>query len=268
MKKFVWLIFAMTLVACGAQEAEPDYALLDLLEQKNAIIAELENRIDELVQTQQDNAAEQEAIIDDFLENVDWTAIADFLGIPDLYIARENIELHGDFVFASGYFLFEDDMHLIFYHDDWAGWRLLEYRVHWVVGRVDLPPYWAWEQVRLFDSPFAVRFYNYFDFDDYEVITREIEPEGWQRQVIEYMATYAHTHINHIWYEGSLLVADLKPAPAVFFNWGSTGGYLRTMMLINSLSSMPNVAEIQVLIGGQRGVAMDHFNFAQVFRVD
>jgi hypothetical protein len=96
----------------------------------------------------------------------------------------------------------------------------------------------------------------------------EIQPEGWQEQFIELMGRYAGIQIARLWYEGSRLVADLKPAGAVFFNWGSHGGHMRTRSLISSLASLPNVTEIEVLVGGQRGYAADHFSFEGVFRVN
>jgi hypothetical protein len=183
--------------------------------------------------------------------------------------------MDGSFIVAQSSFIIENDVQLIFEYNAWAGWQLLRYQIQWISGPGDLDggrSVWQWGQEELFDTPFIARFYSFWDWDAdgyiYDVVSGEIYPAGWQEQVIALMAEHTGAHINHIWYEGSRLVADLKPAPTIFFNWGSHGGYMHTLSLISSLASLPNVDEIEILVGGQRGLAADHFSFAGVFRIN
>jgi hypothetical protein len=133
--------------------------------------------------------------------------------------------------------------------------------------------WWVWEQDMLFSENFIIRLYYYIDWIndvlEYEYWDFEVEFEEWQAQAAEAILVYTGIEVADLWYEqGTRLIADLTPETAVFFNWGTHGGHMRTRSLISSLFSFPNVTEIEVLVGGQRGVWADHFSFAQVFKIE
>jgi len=284
MKKFLWLLLVLVLflAACdGAADEitrleetiawlESERGLLtDAVSEKTLEISELQALVAELEEQQYAGDAAQDEILDSFMNNLN--LVSGLLGIDDLYIAEEDIILHGNFATARS-----DDMYggleLIFQYwriGDEIRWVLLEYAVNWVSGPGFLDGGRSWWQLEQeeFEESFTVRFYRYEDYDIYEYFDEEISPQDWQRQVIDHMRAINGIRLADLWYEDYRLVADLTPAGAVPFNWGSTGGGLHTQMLINSLATMPNVTEIEVLVGGQRGVWADHANFAIVFRV-
>jgi len=204
----------------------------------------------------------------DFMPHLD--EVRAFLGALELEIDEANIEFHGSFVMVQGSYIGENDVHFVSqYYRDFRGetqWRLMEYSIQWVrgPGRLDAGRgRWQWEQDLLFTEPFTMQRYTYLDIPGpYEVVDIVIFPEDWQAQVIEHMG------LADIWYEETRLVVDLAPASVVRFNWGSTGSAILGNNLLKSLATMPNVTEIVVLVGGQRGISADHFSFAEVFHVN
>jgi len=136
-------------------------------------------------------------------------------------------------------------------------------RWHWRV--------WAeWEGGLSLDD-FTIRIYSHpgawYDFETY--IEIEVLAQDWAAQVIDAMREHAQgIRIADMWFEETRLVVDLEHAEGILFNWGSSGGYFRTRSLIDSLATIPNVTEVIVLVGGVRGLSADHFNFAEIFRVE
>jgi len=218
----------------------------------------------------------QNELLDSFMANLD--AVKVFLGTPELEMAEEDIiVLQENLVTAQG----KADIHDVrlvlrhhMDHEDKIQWILLEYGISGIGGPGFLDAgrsRWYFEQERLFNEAFTMRFYNHKDNwpePVYDYYDEEISPEGWRAQVIDHMKKHTGIQLSDIWYEESRLVADVIPASAIYFNWGSSGGGMRQRSLIDSLASMPNVSEIVVLVGGQRGVNADHFSFAEVFKVN
>jgi len=249
--------------------------LIHTLNEQTQKIADLQDEIAEFEAQRQTQVAIQDEILDSFMENLAW--VAEFLGVDELYIVQEDISLHGNFVTASSDSFGGGGIRLFFRYQTWQEdirWILLEY----VIGSIRGPGFldsenimWRWPQESLFDENFIIRFYSYDDIwpepiGDYT--EQEISYYDWQYQVIKHMRAHKDIRIAGLWYEDSRLVVDITPASAVPFNWGSTGGAIRTRSFIDSLASLPNVFEIEVLVGGQRGVSADHFSFAGVFRVN
>jgi len=292
MKKIIVIIFLLFLAACGSQTDElsylkeiishletEQYYLIDTINEQTQEIEALQGLIADFEVQHHIQTTIQNEIIDSFMDNLDW--IAEFLGVPGLYIAENDIVLHRNFlVTAHGrgdsywvdlvmqYWVFGDESIEII-------WELLRYNIHGVAGSGMWDggkSAWQWKQYDLFDESFTMRFYNHIDYSLYEYFDEEISPQDWQAQVISHMRVHTGIQISDLWYEGldgeSRLVVNLTPAASIRFNWGSTGGQMLVLTLIDSMSTLPNVMEIEVLVGGQRGVSADHFSFAGVFRVN
>jgi len=212
-------------------------------------------------------------LLESFMGNL--PAVRQFMGMPELEIAQEDIEWHENLVAARGDYDRQPVNFTFRYYYDYQNeirWVLLEYGVNWVGGPGFLDAgrsRWRWEQDKLFTEPFNLRVTHYLDLPGpVEHYDKTITPENWQQQVIDHISSHTGTQLADIWYEESRLVADVTPASAIYFNWGTTGGGCRQASLIESLKAMPNVSEIVVLIGGQRGMYADHFSFAEVFQID
>ena len=285
----VFILFAtLFLMACGRQANEISYleevavhlererqSLINSRDELIQNLLDLHDRIAELEEQLQAQATLRDKVLDSFMENL--TLVSEFLGVDDLYIAEEDIILQGSFVTASSDSFGGGGIRLIFRYYVWQeniSWVLLEY----VIGPITGPGFLEadrhirqWQQGELFDENFTIRFYSYEDIWPEPIRTyveEEIEIGDWQNQVIEHMQTHKNIRIANLWYEGTRLVVDITPASAVPFNWGSFGGAIRIQSFISSLASMPNITEIEVLVGGQRGVSADHFSFAGIFRID
>jgi len=61
------------------------------------------------------------------------------------------------------------------------------------------------------------------------------------------------------------LYINLYPVDFPFFDWGSTGSYIRGHQLVGTFFSFPGVEEIEVLVNGSAGAMTSHFNFDYVF---
>jgi len=82
---------------------------------------------------------------------------------------------------------------------------------------------------------------------------------------------HQHTgiRISDFWFEGSKLYVDLHEDAIGFFdNYGTTGGMINTGIFVNSILSLPGISSFEVLVGGQRGVEGNHFNFGSVILVE
>ncbi|MCL2674194.1 MAG: hypothetical protein FWE92_02565 [Defluviitaleaceae bacterium] len=64
------------------------------------------------------------------------------------------------------------------------------------------------------------------------------------------------------------LYINIYPVDFVFFDWGSTGSYMRGRQLIDTFLGFPGAEEIEVLVNGSAGAATSHFCFGQIFRRD
>ena len=181
-----------------------------------------------------------------------------------LNISGGNINwLGGDFVTAQSHYRTHDISITMRYtaHNDDIHWLLMEHNVSWVwefwVIHAGRPESRERDFCERFSDSFTIQIYRHLDnvgtpgiYEHYDVI---ISPEGWREQVIANMAEHLDIRLADLWFEGDRLIVDLTPATTIYFNWGSTGGHLRTQNLIRSLASLPSVTEIEVLVSGQRG---------------
>ena len=280
------LICALFLMSCGNASGEISYledvishleterdSLIDEINSQALKIADLHNAITE--SEEKVYASIDDDILNSFMENL--PSVAKFIGVDDLYVAVEDITQQGHFITASSESFIGGRIQLTFRYWVWQDdirWVLLEYSVGAIVGSGTFDgghAVWQWQQEGMFDESFVMRFYSYEDIWPEpigEYAEQEIVPYNWQSQIIEHMRTHKDIRIINLWYEESRLVVDITPASAVPFNWGSFGGAVRSRALIDSLASMPNVTEVEILVGGQRGVSADHFSFAGAFRVN
>lgn len=263
------IIFA----ACGRFSNAPDY--LDepyacVVEERDLLIAEQEAQ---RYSSEAEAEAERNKISYSFRAYLG--DVAELLGIDALYVADEDIELQGNFVAARSTYQ-SNEVRLFFRYWLWGEeiqWVLMEYSVGGISGPGFLDAgrsWWQWKQEDIFFESFTMRFYSHIDIYpelNFYYFDEEVLPENWQGQVIGYMQRHAGIQLADLWFEGSRLVADLTPAAAMSFNWGSLGGSMRSRSLIDSLATLPYVTEIEVLVGGQRGVVADHFSFAGVFPI-
>lgn len=118
-----------------------------------------------------------------------------------------------------------------------------------------------------YDDTITLRFFQYSDWDDYTVVYENISRENWRAQTISLMQQHTGIGIRDIRYDGTRLYVDIFPIDIIPFNWGSTGGAIRTQTLVNSMASLPGVDEIVILVGGVGGHWADHFDFSSAFYV-
>jgi len=273
------ILVVLLLAACGSRAGEiarltdeiarmetEHSHLVDMINEQARTIIYLQTLIYGVEEQQSIKDAAQDEIMDSFMENLG--SVAEFLGIHDLYITREDVVLQGNFAAAQSTFL-GNGVKLFFRYRTWQGaieWILLEY----IVGPIHGPgflisrPWWASRQDDMFDESFTMRFYRHWDYMDgplYDYFDEEILPADWQGQVIYHMQSHLGIQIADLWYEGSHLVVDLTPAGTVPFNWGSLGGSMLSNSLFHSLATLPNVTGVEVLVGGQRRFSADHFAF-------
>ena len=95
-----------------------------------------------------------------------------------------------------------------------------------------------------------------------EFITKETFVED----TIEYMKQYSGIDVTDIWYEGERICINLDYSEGYEFDKGSYAGAMRTNVVIRTLSSYPNVKEIQILLDYQKGAMADHFNFDRIYK--
>ncbi|MCL2620202.1 MAG: hypothetical protein FWD97_04620 [Defluviitaleaceae bacterium] len=275
MKKLLWLLLlAIFLVACNAESDEIVRLEQEVLYLQD-LVAELEGREPIVIEIPMEIVPEVSAeVVQSFMDNL--PNVAKFLGVDYLNISEGNINWLGSgFVTAQSHYRTHDISITMRYttHNDDIHWRLVEHNVSWVGGfgviRAGRPKSWERDFCERFSDGFTMRIYRHLDnggtpgiYEYYDVI---ISPDGWREQVIANMAEYLDIRLADLWFEGNRLIVDLTPATTIYFNWGSTGGHLRTQNLIRSLAGLPSVTEIEVLVSGRRGVEADHFSFRRIF---
>ena len=163
------------------------------------------------------------------------------------------------------------DVHVfLFYHVRESGeilWRVQGHSWQTNPPAAGLDP-WDDRYLPIDDDQFTMRFYIHRDWDQHIAIEETISRGNWREEVPQLMRTHSRTiDIRDLWYEGDRLYVDLFPVAAAFFNWGTTGSWLLTQTLIDSLGTLPGVAEIMVLVGGESGHWADHFSFVDPFIV-
>ena len=244
------------------------HLLIEELERNNQRIAELEEELYRV------KTANQNGLLVGFLNNLE--SVSDFLGGNELNIDIDDITFDGDFVTVNST-IDHNGLQLIFHHrvlNDESRWVLLEY----TLGPISGPGFldggrlvWQWQQGDLFDESFTVRFHRYDELwpePTGNYIDEVITPNGWQQQVKNHTLDHKGIRIINLWYEETRLVVDITPMCAIPFDHGSFGGTVRTRSFVDTLKTLPNVTEVEILVGGQRGVSGSHFSFAGAFRVD
>ena len=274
------LTLILILAACGGQDDEIAYLKAEIAYLQD-VIANLSENIAYLEATPRIEPDESPVvdgrILVSFTDNLEDVRV--FLGLDELVVAEESISWMGNgFIFAVSENLWRDHspVELLFEYRFWGesiGVRLIYYRVAGFgagYGFTEAGRPWRLQD-HMFEESFVMRAIrhdsNFFEIESYVEVV--IEPENWQAQVVAHFDEFLGIRLFDVWYErDGRLVADLAPlcigAP---WNWGSTGGRVSTLNIIESLATLPNVTEIEVLVGGQRGVEADHFSFAGVFRV-
>ncbi len=116
----------------------------------------------------------------------------------------------------------------------------------------------------------AVRYYFYrgqsFE-QEYAYSEKLITYADLVQDTIKNMNEYCGIKITAIWYEGNKICVDLDESEVYKLDAGSTAGWIETYVLLETFSSYPNVKEIEILIGGQKGMSGEHFSFNEVFVV-
>ena len=276
MKKSLWLLLCMflslTLASCSGQqdeiahlEAEVHY----LAEKRDIFFNVVNEQQQEIINLQnliRQSEEQHDDIIASFKDNLYW--VATFLGVENLTIDAEDIEKQENILTAHTSYLGNGIILTFRYwiYEDEISWALINYSIGPFAGPGFLDAgrtSWQWQEP-IFSENFRMRFYRHLDFGVYEYFDEEITHQNWQAQVIKHMRTHTDIQLADIWFEGSRLVADLTPAGALRFNWGTLGSEMHGRSLISSLATLPNVTEIEMLVGGQRGVSTDHFYFGMV----
>jgi len=277
MRRFWWLLFVLVLAACGGQDDEVAY-----LEAEASNLLEIVAHLEAVEQIEPVDVEEPQVvdakILASLMDNLEDVRV--FLGLDELVVAEENVSWMGNgFIFAVSENLWRDNspVELLFEYRLWGesiSVRLIRYRVEGFgagYGFMGAGRPWALQDL-MFEESFTIRAIrhdsNLFEIESY--VEAAIEADGWQAQVVAHFAQHLGVRLIDVWYErDGRLVADLAPlcigAP---WNWGSTGAWVSTLNVIESLATLPNVTEIEVLVGGQRGVEGDHFSFVGVFTVN
>jgi len=282
MKKLLLLVLVLALVGCGSQASEVAYLeemVASLEEERDMLVesvADLQTTIAQMEARNLPWGVTREEVLRSFRANL--PSVVEFLGINEIYVAEGDIWLQRNSVIAFFDWDYSDRYgqgRLIFYYRSFGGevqWFLLQYFLGPINGRGFLDAGRSrlqWTQQELFDENFAMRFYRYsqvYPEPIYEYFDVEIEYEDWQAQVIYHMQAHTDIRLADLWYEGNRLVVDLTPAATIpFFSRWSDGRHIRT--LITSISTMPDVTEIEVLVDGRRGIEGDGFWFG-TFRVN
>jgi hypothetical protein len=276
-KKSLWLLLclylALILTSCDNQadevaRLEAEIAgLEDELNNLMVIVNEQNQAIIDLQDAPAQLDEQHDKILASFMDNL-YSAM-DFLGIHDLSVPDESIEILGNIVTARSSYIGNEVILTFRYNADGEEirWTFIEYIIGPIAGPANLDggkTWWQWQQTDLFDENFTMRFFLHSEQNVYEYFDEEIAYQNWQEQVINHMLTHTGIRIAHLWYEESRVVVDLKPAGALPFNWGSHGSAMSGRSLIDSLATLPNITEIEILVGGQRGVSTEHFYFGVV----
>ena len=217
------------------------------------------------------------AILEDLMENSE--VIRAVLGGEWVEIREEDVHVGAQYVMAPvtvhapyGEMVVPIDAYVFLFYHVWPTgeivWRVQSHS-HQSPPPAAGPSPWLENYLPIDGDTTVMRFYIYRDWNEIEDIIEEtISRENWREEVPRLMRTHRRAiDIRDLWYDGDRLYVDLFPAPAIFFNWGTTGSWILTQTLVDSLGSLPGVAEIVVLVGGEAGHWADHFDFSQPFPV-
>ncbi|MCL2397696.1 MAG: hypothetical protein FWC93_06475 [Defluviitaleaceae bacterium] len=274
----VLLLLVLLLSACGQDQ---DGIINDLegeIARQDGIITELEKELAGLRQLLENQ--EEEPVFQGWPASEIRRYLAEN-GYKNIAFDEDDIIVGPQFVMASGrayiettstyagidvifaYLVFSDSSaywHVVHYIAD-AGVRLAtdglraETRQEWPIG----------------GESAIVRFVTFHDTwpeDYFSYFYEEISGANWRDEAMRLMLEHTDIDVQNLWYEGSRLVVDLTLETSIPFNWGTTGGYLRTRNLIDSFASFPGVTEIEVLVDGVAGVSADRFSFENIFMVN
>ena len=286
---FLCLLFVLfVLTACGDSSDE-----IELLRNEIAIlqsdIANLHNEIAFLEEEVSDYLAIIGVLTTSPAVDADVLAqlfgylehVQKFLGLKELAVAEDGIILLHDNIIRvaaeTSFRGFPSPIELLFSYEIWGDTihiRLISYHAANYMSGGEISDggksAWFWENENLFEESFTIKALrhdaNFFEVEYYAELT--IEPDNWESQIIAHFDEHLDIRLFGIWYEDDRLLVNLTPESAIYFNWGSTGGYIQTLNLIESLATLPNVYEIEVLVGGRRNEWADHFSFAQIFRIE
>jgi len=99
---------------------------------------------------------------------------------------------------------------------------------------------------------FRVRYYSYYHENPFAYASYEINAENWVDEIIVLMRQYSDFRIHHMWLDGDKLYVDMKVVERGFIFDGSGAGQHHGSRLISALFGIPDVAEIELLFGGNR----------------
>jgi len=91
----------------------------------------------------------------------------------------------------------------------------------------------------------------------------EIPGQYFFDEFIRLMHEHTGIVIWDMWLESGKIYVDLHSTEMMFFNRGTTGSTHRGNMLILTLSQLPGIYQFELLVGGERGVEVDHFFFGR-----
>jgi len=115
----------------------------------------------------------------------------------------------------------------------------------------------------------SVEFYyfetSFWEVEDISCKTEDISTANLSDDTIQFMKLYNGIQIDGVWYEDDRICVDLNESELSKLNAGSTAGTMSTAILLKTFASYPNVKEIEVLIGGEKGCIGDHFMFDKIF---
>ncbi len=128
------------------------------------------------------------------------------------------------------------------------------------------------------NSSFELKFYSHDREKDPDVLcdsedcfkynSQMIDADHFALQFAYYFYEYTDLKADDIWYEGNKVCIDLDKEVLQMLDMGSTGGRMYRIALLLTLSSLPDVKYIEILIDGERGIIGSHFDFSQIFDVD
>lgn len=102
---------------------------------------------------------------------------------------------------------------------------------------------------------------------EFGYINKHITDTHWDSELIELMYLYNGIEIKSLYRIQQKIYVDLMPIEAERFNLSSLMGYARTAVLLNTIATLPDVEEIEVLIDGFGGIYGAHFSFDRVILV-
>ena len=114
----------------------------------------------------------------------------------------------------------------------------------------------------------TVRFASYIDSSTFVIYSYdyvEISGENFWEDFIGLMQERTGIRIWDMWLEDDKLYVDLHSTEAAFFDMGSTGSWMRGLLLKAPLASLPFISSFELLVGGAHDVTTSHFNFGTYY---